>query len=156
MELMLFAAGYSIDNGKATQRAACAVVLMARDGDRGKYREIAHHLESATGPQAELQAAYLALAAVKPRLRLGPIVLTVGSYPARVLERTGEGWTTNAKSNERLVERLRVLAAQFPALTVSSRRADELTRAGELARGAAQTQTQTDTGSEDRSYTGGA
>ena len=153
---MLFAAGHAVDNGKATQRAACAAVLVARDGNRGKYREIAHHLESATGPQAELQGAYLALAAVKPRLRTGHTVLTVGSYPSRMLERAGEGWAINAKSNERLVERLRTLAAQFPDLTVSSRRVDELTRAGELARGAAQTQTQTDTGSEDRSYTGGA
>lgn len=154
MEFSLFAAGHSLDNGKPTQRAACAAVLIAREGDRTKYREISHYLESTTGPQSELQAAYMALAAVQPRWRSELIILTVGSYPNRMLERAGDGWATNAKSNEQLVGRLRTLINQFPRLTISSRAADEFTRAGELARISAQAQTQSDTGSEDRD-TGG-
>ena len=150
MDLKLFAAGHAFDNGKPSQRAGCAVILVARDGDMVKCREISHYLGAVTGPQAELHGAYLALAAVKPALRSSDVVLAVGSYPARVLEQNADGYTTNARSNERLVERLRVLAGQFQSLTVSSQRSDEFTRAGDLARVSAQDQSQSDTGSQDR------
>ena len=150
MELRLFAAGVSLDRNKITQRAGCAVVLVAEDAGRAKYREIAHGLDSMTGSQSELRAAYLALAAVRPGARSDPVSLSVGSYPAQILERRGDSYAVTPRSNERLVEQLRVLAGQFPRLTVSSRRSDEFVRAGELARVSAQDQSQLDTGSQDR------
>ena len=149
MELELFAAGYAVDNGKVGQRAGCAVVLIARDGDADRRREISHQLDSATTPQSELQAAYMALEAVRPAHRQDAIKLTAGPYPIRMLQKRDDGYVNTPRSNERLVQRLRTLAGQFGRLTTAHGKCADFFRAGELAQVAARDQTQYDSGTQD-------
>ena len=150
MELSLFASGVIMDGGKPTQRSGVAAVLTATEGGVVKYREMSQYLDEMTGTQAELQAAFLALMAVRSRLRDRPVILSVGTYPAKMLERVGDGWAANARTNELLVRRLRDLAFKFPKLNVVSRRSVEFTRAGDLAREAATNRVPFDTGTLNR------
>lgn len=88
-------------------------------------------------------------------MRQNQVSLWTASYPARALERVGDGWKIKANTHERLVDRLRVLASQFSQLQVVSRSNVNLTRAGELARVAARDQLQADTGTVDSLPNGG-
>jgi ribonuclease HI len=150
MKLRLFASGVSLDKDQPSQRAGCAAVLLAKEGVRCKYREITHGLAALSGPQAELQAAYLALAAVRPRYRGGSVTLAADHYPVQMLERRGGAYAVNPRSNVQLAQQLRLLADQFADLTVIYSRSEEFVRAGELARVSARSQSQSDTGSLDR------
>ena len=123
MKISVFACGFSIDNGKPTQRGACAAYLeYVDDHDRKATRVISEPVGNSTNPQCDLKAAILGLMSIKadPFVRRKvPVELFASSYVAPLLEREGESYKLNPKKNIELVRRLREKSGLFSNLTIS-------------------------------------
>lgn len=151
MKISIFACGFSIDNGKPTQRGACAARLeYVDDHDRKSARVISEPVGSSTGPQCDLKAAILGLMSVSAvpvlRLRKAPICLCASTYVAQLLERDGDDFKINPKKNGELVRRLREKVALFNNLTVQAGTKEQLQQALDVAKTAVDTGIGSDSG----------
>ena len=142
MKTSIYACGFSVDNGKPTQRGACAAILEhSDDHDRKACRIISEPVGSSTGPQCDLKAAILGLMTVSanPRFRKSSVDLFVSKYAAQFLERDGEKYKLDPKKNAELVRRLREKADLFGNLTVQIGTKEQLQLSAEHAKGTAET-----------------
>ena len=147
MKITIIACGFSIDNGKPTQRGACAAHLSYEDEhDRKATRTISELVGSSTNPQCDLKAAILGLMSVRVGLRKRPIELIASSYVAPILERDGDNYKLNPKKNLELVKRLREKVALFGDLTVKAGTKDQLRPALDAAKVAVDTEAGSDSG----------
>lgn len=146
MNIVIETAGYCYDNGKPTQRAGCAAVLKAQEGEQVKTRTITMPLGSATGNQSEVHAALLGLLSVKPKFRNEQTKIVVASFASRMLQRNDNGdWSNKAIKNASQIEKLRETAKLFSNLIIES---EHNTVAHELAKQVTESQVQYDSGSQ--------
>ena len=139
MKISIFACGFSVDNGKPTQRGACAARLeYLDDSNRKSTRVISEPVGHSTGPQCDLKAAILGLMSISAapilRLRKAPICLCASVYVAQLLERDGDNFKINPKKNAELVRRLREKVALFSDLTVQAGTKEQLQQALDVAK----------------------
>lgn len=138
MKISIYACGFSVDNGKPTQRGASAAVLQY-DDDYGRRctRTISEPVGNSTGPQCDLKAAILGLMTVKadPVIRhKWDIELFASPYAAQLMARNDGEYKLNPKKNIELVRRLREKAELFGNLTVTAGAKEELQQALDAAK----------------------
>ena len=147
MAISIFACGFSIDNGKPTQRAACAARLLYEDEfSRKAMRVISEPVGNSTNPQADLKGAILGLMTLRADLRKEPVELFVSKYVAPLMERSDDGFKINPKKNPELVRRLREKAALFNKLTVVAGTREQLQQTLDVAKTAVEVGAGSDTG----------
>jgi len=150
MKISIYACGFSVDNGKPTQRGACAAALEYLDdhGRRGA-RVISEPVGNSTGPQCDLKAAILGLMSVKadPVIRRKwDIELFASPYVAQLMARKDDGFKLNPKKNIELVRRLREKADLFGSLTVTAGSKEQLQQALDTAKTTVEVNMGSDTG----------
>lgn len=150
MKISVYACGFSIDNGKPTQRGACAASLEYLDdhGRRGT-RIVSEPVGNSTGPQCDLKAAILGLMSIKadPVIRRKwDIELFVSPYVAQLMVRKDDGFKLNPKKNVELVRRLREKADLFGNLTVTAGSKEQLQQALDTAKTTVEVNMGSDTG----------
>jgi hypothetical protein len=139
MKISIYACGYSIDNGKPTQRGACAAGLhYVDDHDRKAIRVISELVGSSTGPQCDLKAAILGLMSIKAtpvlRLRKAPVELVTTKYVAQFMERVDGEFKLVPKKNIELIRRFREKADLFENLIVLIGTKEQLQQAFDIAK----------------------
>jgi len=150
VKITICACGFSVDNGKPTQRGACAAILEYLDDyGRKATRTVSEPVGNSTGPQCDLKAAILGLMAVKadPVIRCKwDIELLTSPYVAQLMVRQGDRFKLNPKKNVELVRRLREKAALFGNLTVATGSKEQLQRPLDTAKTTVEVGMGSDTG----------
>jgi hypothetical protein len=139
MKITICACGYSIDNGKPTQRGACAARLCYFDDyDRKAIRVLSEPVGNSTGPQCDLKSAILGLMSIKAtpvlRLRKAQIELITTKYVAQFMERVDGEFKLIPKKNIELIRRFREKAALFDSLIVQVGTKEQLQQAFDIAK----------------------
>jgi hypothetical protein len=150
--ISIYACGYTIDNGKPTQRGACAASLEHYDSsNRRAVRVISEPVGSSTGPQCDIKGAILGLMSINAspvlQFRKMPVSLYVSKYVAQLLEHQDDGqFKVTPKKNAELVRRLREKTSLFEDLTVHTGTKEQLQQPLDISRTAADSGLHSDTG----------
>jgi hypothetical protein len=100
--ILLYAAGYCFDAGKATQRSGAAVVMVVSDAHgRTARRVVAHPTGGAPKTLCEINAIKLALASVKKKFRKSEsVTLVVPKHVGDFVTLEGDKYKKNSKKYE--------------------------------------------------------
>lgn len=139
MKITIFASGFCIDNGKSTQRGACAArLLYADDEGRNAVRIISEPVGNSTKPQCDLKAAMLGLMSLKSTVRNAAVDVFVPSYVAQLMEREGGNYKLEPKKNAELVRRLREKVTLFKNIIIQTGSKEDLRQPMVIAKTAAE------------------
>lgn len=140
MKIEIFTSGFCIDNGKPTQRGACAARLSyADEHGRKAVRVISEPIGDSTGPQCDLKAAMVGLMSVRSDLRKCDIDLFTSTYVAQLTERDGDNFKLVPKKNAELVKRLREKVILFNNLVIKVGTKEQLQQITSIAKTVAET-----------------
>lgn len=155
MNIDIYAAGCAANaKGKKDKQSACALILIATDGQRTVRRAMTFALKNSTANLASLQAARLGLLALRPGvLKRGYQVTlhTDSRYVIDLVEKVSGAFKVQPKANQDVVEKFRAVYSDLDGVAVGYGKFD----AGIgnecllLARSAAMTQIATDSGTRE-------
>jgi hypothetical protein len=150
--ITIYACGYTIDNGKPTQRGACAASLEHYDSSNRKaVRVVSEPVGNSTGPQCDIKGAILGLMSINAspvlQFRKAPVNLYASKYVAQLLECGDDGrFKATPKKNAELVRRLREKVSLFENLTVYVGTKEQLQQPLDISKTAVNSGLHSDTG----------
>jgi hypothetical protein len=147
MKLDLYCVGVCHDDGEPTQIAGCGMVIIFTDDyGRIRARSFGYGLGNSNQNLADLQAARLALASVKPAFRGGISVLhTTNQYVVKMLDRN---LSPVLRRNDREIQETRRWYSYYNNITtvLEDHNNSNITQARDLAEIGLTTQERSDSG----------